>query len=237
MTQKKSLIFYVEWLPLINSLPDEKRLQFYDIILNPENRDREIFDPHLKSIVDFVLLKINDNESKYNEVIEKRKIAGARGGKQKLANATNSKQVQTNVADNVNGNDNVNVKKKEDKKLFDDLPKEIRLPDWLPKTQWEGYLEMRKATKEPMTNLSKTLLLGKLEKMKSKGVDVMQALEDAIINNWKSVYEPKETKPKDQPLEESELWKTSERIRVRKEAEKASLQSRSTRNGITPSSN
>jgi hypothetical protein len=117
---KKSLIFYYEWLPLINSLPDESRLCFYDTILNPDRRNSDIQDPHLKAIIAFISSKVEENEDKYQQVIEKRRAAGAEGGKQKAANASKSQQVVAsgsksqqnlaNLADNVNDNVNVNDK-------------------------------------------------------------------------------------------------------------------------------
>jgi hypothetical protein len=112
---KNSTIFYTEWLPLVASLANASKIKFYDIVLNPEKRDTEINDdPHLKGIVDFVLLKIRENETKYEKVKEIRKLAGSKGG---LANARFAKQKKQKEANQaVNVNDNVNVNAKEERK-------------------------------------------------------------------------------------------------------------------------
>lgn len=127
MTNKNSLIFYYEWLPLIASLANASKLRFYEIITNPDLRDIEINDdPHLKGIVDFIKIKIFQNEAKYNKVIESRKLAGAKGGKQKVANASKPKQKVANVADNVNVNENVNdIKKERPLRIIPFLQKEL----------------------------------------------------------------------------------------------------------------
>lgn len=143
---KDSVIFYYEWLPLIANLPNASKLKLYEIILNPDFRDNKIIDdPHLKGVVDFIKIKISQNESKYEKVIETRRLSGAKGGKQKVANASKTKQKVANVADNVNANANENVNeransslklyefcllsfKEEDKQAFMEKPDEC-IPD------------------------------------------------------------------------------------------------------------
>lgn len=67
-----------------------------------------------------------DNE-KYEQVIEKRKQAGAKGGKQKVANVANARSAKQNVANvAVNDNDSVNDSvndndSKEKKNIYQDL--------------------------------------------------------------------------------------------------------------------
>lgn len=67
MSDKKSLIIYTEWKPLIDSLPPDKRLLLYDLIFAYDGLDYEptVDDPHIKGIVDFVLPKIKENDRKF----------------------------------------------------------------------------------------------------------------------------------------------------------------------------
>lgn len=156
---KKSLIFYYEWLPLIDSLPDASRLKFYDIISHSELRETKIDDPHLKAVVDFILLKVAENEQKYEKVVEIRKEAGAKGGKQKIANASTSKQEQASLPDNenVNDNDNANENKNEVKAthlkdFFNSLPETEgkKILDFMPECFENVWIDKQGANTEQM---------------------------------------------------------------------------------------
>jgi len=50
------------------------------------------------------------------------------------------------------------------------------------------YEEMRKSIKSPMTDRAKTLLCAKLDTLKSDGENIVECINNAIVNNWKSVY-------------------------------------------------
>ena len=58
--------------------------------------------------------------------------------------------------------------------------------------KFEDFIENRKAIKSPMTEKAIKLLLGKVEKLSKNDPEVgIGMLNEAIINNWKSVYAPK----------------------------------------------
>jgi uncharacterized protein YdaU (DUF1376 family) len=65
------------------------------------------------------------------------------------------------------------------------------LPDWLNKTDWNDFVEMRKKLKKPMTDRAVKLMLAKLETMKNKGINTSEVLQKSILANWSDVYEPK----------------------------------------------
>ena len=67
----------------------------------------------------------------------------------------------------------------------------LELPDWLNKTDWHDFVEMRKKLKKPMTDRAVKLMLSKLETMKNKGIDTSEVLQKSILANWSDVYEPK----------------------------------------------
>ena len=126
---KETIIFYKEWLTLINSLPDKSRLEFYDLIFSQDKVVlSKIKDAHLRSVLDFVQQKIDKNHVKYEKVISKRKLAGIKSGEarrkkgtsvqsvqqkgtsvqsvqQEGTKRTDSDNVNDNVSDNVNDND------------------------------------------------------------------------------------------------------------------------------------
>ena len=119
---KETIIFYKEWLTLINSLPDKSRLEFYDLIFSQDKVVlSKIKDAHLRSVLDFVQQKIDKNHVKYEEVISKRKLAGIKSGEARRKKGTKRTSVQSvqqkgtkrTDSDNVNVNDSVNVSDKE----------------------------------------------------------------------------------------------------------------------------
>jgi len=67
----------------------------------------------------------------------------------------------------------------------------LELPDWLNKTDWNDFVEMRKKLKKPMTDRAVKLMISKLETMKNKGIDTSAVLQKSIVSDWIDVYEPK----------------------------------------------
>ena len=65
-------------------------------------------------------------------------------------------------------------------------------PDWLPLDAWVGFVNMRNATKKPMTDRAVQNLLTKLEKMRAAGQDVAEVLDQSTNACWADVYEVKE---------------------------------------------
>ena len=70
-------------------------------------------------------------------------------------------------------------------------PVSLELPDWLNKTDWNDFVEMRKKLKKPMTDRAVKLMISKLETMKNKGINTSEVLQKSILANWSDVYEPK----------------------------------------------
>jgi len=79
-----------------------------------------------------------------------------------------------------------NVKKKENP-----LPP---IPDFIDPELWEQYLLIRKKKKASDTPYAIKLLINKLTKYHTEGLDPNESLRDSIEGSWKSVYEPKNSK-------------------------------------------
>jgi phage replication O-like protein O len=62
------------------------------------------------------------------------------------------------------------------------------LPEWINSETWEAFLEMRKKIKEPLTDYAISLMLKKLERLRSAGDDPNEVLNESIMNNWKGVF-------------------------------------------------
>lgn len=65
---------------------------------------------------------------------------------------------------------------------------ELMLPSWIPIAQWDGYLEMRKRMKKPMTGRALELAVASLEKLMRSGEDPGQVLDQSTMNSWIGLY-------------------------------------------------
>lgn len=69
--------------------------------------------------------------------------------------------------------------------------KELQLPDWIPLELWEGFKEMRKKIRAPLTELAAKGIIRDLEAIKRGGGDPVRALEESIKRSWRGVFEQK----------------------------------------------
>lgn len=65
------------------------------------------------------------------------------------------------------------------------------LPIWLPLEAWEGWIEMRKARKKPLTERAMQRALNKLDAMRQAGQDIAEVLDRSTMNGWTDIYEIK----------------------------------------------
>ena len=85
--------------------------------------------------------------------------------------------------------DSLGTKKKKDKKDKKEEPNNI--PDWIPKEAWEGFVEMRKKGKAPLSDRAMKLAITELGKLKEQGNDPEQVLNQSVMNGWKALYKIK----------------------------------------------
>ncbi len=170
---KKSFILYCDLIHEIDHLTDEEKGKLFQHLLEYVNDMNPVLE-------DRVLLgtwkplqnKLKRDLKKFEEIKDKRRLAGAKGGKQKqanLANATKTKQSKTNLADSVSVSDNVNdsvsdiLLEKEKKDLF---------------MTWVNY---RKEIKKPIKAESTKISLAK--KIQSESYERCKSVIDASIQN------------------------------------------------------
>ena len=104
---KKTFIFYSDWINIIREMPDKEAGGLLKHILSYVNDENPQTDsPFIKMAFGHMKPLIKEDLKKWEEIREKRKLAGAKGGKQKVANA---KQVISSTKQAVPVNDNVNV--------------------------------------------------------------------------------------------------------------------------------
>lgn len=72
----------------------------------------------------------------------------------------------------------------------------IELPDWLPEKAWSEWVEYRRSTKKPMSQLASTKFLNQLETFVKDGYDPVKLIDLAIASGWTTVYTRDEAKTK-----------------------------------------
>ena len=68
----------------------------------------------------------------------------------------------------------------------------MQIPQYIDLEAWNGFVDMRKATKRPMTERAMSLLITRLDEMEKKGHDVNACLDQSTLRNWQTVYPMKE---------------------------------------------
>lgn len=67
----------------------------------------------------------------------------------------------------------------------------IGVPAWFPMDAWQGWVEMRKQRKRPLTDRAKQRAINKLTSLHTAGHDIGELLDRSTINGWLDIYEPK----------------------------------------------
>lgn len=142
---KNSFILYTEYSKHINLLSNEQSgILFKNIFSYITGGEIADMDAVTEMAFSFIKADLDRNTVKYEEVIEKKRIAGAMGGRKKaenrLANVADAKSATNflasdncartnvaNLADNDNDNENVNVNDKYKRKSnkFCDYPQSV----------------------------------------------------------------------------------------------------------------
>ena len=183
---KKSFVIYCDIGDQLELLTDEQVGVLFRSVVKYASNEEELSsnDGMVKLLFSVIKKQIDRDTEKYKTVCERRREAGSKGGKQKVANA---KQNLANVADNDNDSDNVNdnvstevdikentiVSKKDDLSLSSPSEEFIKFNQWLDK-----HCPFVLKVKTQMTEPEYQKLLVKYTKKEI--CDVLESL-----NNWK----------------------------------------------------
>jgi hypothetical protein len=66
------------------------------------------------------------------------------------------------------------------------------LPDCIPADAWNGWVEMRKQRKKPLTDRAYNQAIDKLVAFMAKGQNITEVLDRSTMNGWTDLYEIKE---------------------------------------------
>ena len=75
--------------------------------------------------------------------------------------------------------------------------KGIVLPDWISQDSWDGFVEMRKKIKKPLTDRACTGIINKLDRFGKQNANAI--LDQSTENCWQTVYELKEQPQQENP--------------------------------------
>lgn len=183
---KKSFVIYCDIGDQLELLTDEQVGVLFRSVVKYASNEEELSsnDGMVKLLFSVIKKQIDRDTEKYKTVCERRREAGSKGGKQKVANA---KQNLANVADNDNDSDNVNdnvstevdikentiVSKKDELSLSSPSEEFIKFNQWL-----EEHCPFVLKVKTQMTEPEYQKLLAKYTKKEIS--DVLESL-----NNWK----------------------------------------------------
>jgi hypothetical protein len=68
----------------------------------------------------------------------------------------------------------------------------IPLPGYIDPEAWQGFVDMRKTIKKPLTLRAAKLILYELQRIKDAGHDANAALDQSTNHCWCDVWAPKE---------------------------------------------
>lgn len=99
--------------------------------------------------------------------------------------------IQENIDEVSIEEESINEENIEEKDIYNILDENIK--DGELKDLYKEYIEMRKSIKHEMTERGLKMLITRCERLSNMNIRVQKLLlENAIINNWKNVYLPKE---------------------------------------------
>jgi len=185
---KKSFILYQEYKKNLSALSQSQKGDLLDAIFAYNEGVKIDLEPITNMAFSFIESDLNRNNQKYDNIVERNRINGSKGGrppKPKKPSGLSGNPNKPKKADNGNGNDNGNDNKDDNK---------IKIPAFVKADLWNEFLRIRIKLKAVNSDLAITGILNKLEKFKAKGHDPNDLIQNSIEGSWKTVFEPRASK-------------------------------------------
>lgn len=115
--KRKSFIIHKDSLSVLKKLNTEQKASLFDAIANYQIDSKLPEDNFISIIFEPFLNQFLRDEENYAKTCEARRIAGGKGGKQKVANASKSKQKVANLADSDSKSDSDSDNKNDIKEI------------------------------------------------------------------------------------------------------------------------
>lgn len=65
---------------------------------------------------------------------------------------------------------------------------DVEVPDWIPKDDWQAFVDHRRAIRKPLTLDAANRLIKELERLRSLGNDVAAVINQTIVSRWAGVF-------------------------------------------------
>lgn len=98
------------------------------------------------------------------------------------------------------------------KKLVSREIVDIEIPDWIDKETWNDFKQHRISLDKPMTELSQKKMIKLLDKMRSRGQNIEDVLNQSIANSWQGVFEIKQIKEMSHGNQQSKPKSVAQRV-------------------------
>jgi hypothetical protein len=126
-----------------------------------------------------------------------RREAGKMGGnpglnkiRENLLNQTINQKCQSSSSSSTSVINNTTAEKKKSSSRKKEMEPFV-LPEWIPKEAWDGFVEMRKEIRKPLTGRALTLAINALLDLKNKGNDPGKVLDQSTYCKWQGLFEIK----------------------------------------------
>lgn len=190
---KKSFLLHIDSLDILDELTDEEAGELFKAIRGYQKGE----DLQLSGLVRVAFSpfrnQFNRDDEKYNLTCERRALAGSKGGKQKVANASKCKQKVANLAESDSKNKNKN---KNDSKSDSDKDKQVKQKSAAPTLifdTWSStpsndvlkeWLSHRKKRKLSVGQLVVNKMAKEINKAIGMGYSVDTCLSEVIERGW-----------------------------------------------------
>lgn len=135
-----------------------------------------------------IIYNIFEEPQPENPVAEEQNAETQKEGKQ---NAENPPQLNTKLTNNLNNKELNNKTTKENVSIFENILNEIENEEL--KQLYIDYIDMRNIIKSPISARALNMLIDRCSRLANFDIELQkEMIEAAVINNWKSIYLPKE---------------------------------------------
>jgi hypothetical protein len=201
MHRREALGLFVEfwiWLDknLSGSCPDFVRN------MSKKSLDEVLHEPGFASCLESIGWAKFDDEKAIITIINAERHNGTTA-KSRALDAKRKKEKRAKSVPETSGLEPDKNRTREEKRRYI-KPIGIEIPEWVPKSNWDSFVEMRKKGKSPFTDQAQRLAISALSKLRDEGYAPAALIDAAVLNGWKSFYPPK---PGHSPVAADPPWK------------------------------
>ena len=121
--------------------------------------------------------RCDEEIARASQLCQKRHLAGHKGGE---ANAKRLLKREDKIREEVNTKSKAKA-----------TPPSGDVPEWIPRQDWQDFVEMRKKIRAPLTPAAQTIAINTLAKLQAKGHNPAEILQQSVMHSWRGLFEPR----------------------------------------------